>query len=40
MLSGEVCKDILLAKMLKSALNRNITIKGGGVMHNISEDNR
>lgn len=33
--SAKVCQDILLAKISKSALNRNITIKGGVVMHNI-----
>ena len=40
MLSTKVCQDILLAKISKSALNRNITIKGGVVMHNISKDSR
>ena len=40
MLSSKVCQDILLAKISKSSLNRNITIKGGVVMHNISKDNR
>ena len=38
--SAKVCQDILLAKISKSALNRNITIKGGVVMHNISKDSR
>ena len=38
--SAKVCQDILLAKIFKSSLNRNITIKGGVVMHNISKDNR
>ena len=38
--SAKVCQDILLAKISKSSLNRNITIKGGVVMHNISKDNR
>ncbi|MBR1884559.1 MAG: hypothetical protein IJ809_06520 [Clostridia bacterium] len=38
--SSKVCQDILLAKISKSSLNRNITIKGGVVMHNISKDNR
>ena len=38
--SAKVCQDILLAKISKSSLNRNITIKGGIVMHNISKDNR
>ena len=40
MLSTKVCQDILLAKISKGALNRNITIKGGVVMHNISKDSR
>ncbi len=38
--SAKVCQDIILAKISKSSLNRNITIKGGVVMHNISKDNR
>ena len=38
--SAKVCQDILLAKISKSSLNRNITIKGGVVMHNISRDSR
>ena len=38
--SAKVCQDILLAKISKSSLNRNITIKGGVVMHNISKDSR
>lgn len=38
--SAKVCQDILLAKISKSSLNRNITIKGGVVMHNISKNRR
>ena len=38
--SAKVCQDIILAKISKSSLNRNITIKGGVVMHNISKDSR
>ena len=38
--SSKVCQDILLAKISKSSLNRNITIKGGVVMQSISKDNR
>ena len=38
--SAKVCQDILLAKISKSIFNRNITIKGGVVMHNISKDRR
>lgn len=38
--SAKVCQDILLAQISKSTLSRNITIKGGVVMHNISKDNR
>lgn len=38
--SAKVCQDILLSKISKSTLSRNITIKGGVVIHNISKDNR
>lgn len=38
--SAKVCQDILLAKISKSVLSSNITIKGGVVMHNISRDSR
>lgn len=38
--SAKVCQDIILAKISKSVLCRNITIKGGVVMHNISKDSR
>ena len=38
--SAKVCQDILLVKISKSSLNRNITIKGGVVMHNISKNSR
>ena len=38
--SAKVCQDIILAKISKSSLNKNITIKGGVVMHNISKDTR
>lgn len=36
----KVAQDIILLKIGKSKYNRNITIKGGVVMHNISKDMR
>ncbi len=36
----KVAQDIILLKISKSSLNRNVTIKGGVVMHNISKDKR
>ena len=38
--SAKVCQDIILTKIFKSSLNRNVTIKGGVVMHSISKNNR
>lgn len=38
--SSKVCQDILLFKISKSPYINNITIKGGVVMHNISNDKR
>ena len=38
--SAKVCEDIILVKISKSSLNRNIIVKGGVVMHNISKDSR
>jgi len=38
--SAKVCQDIILTKISKSVFNRNITIKGGVVMHSISKDSR
>lgn len=38
--SAKVCQDILLTKIYRSSLNKNITIKGGVVMHNISKNSR
>lgn len=37
---AKVSQDIILLKISKSSLNRNVTIKGGVVMHNISKDKR
>lgn len=37
---AKICRDIILSKISKSSLNRNITIKGGIVMHNISGNMR
>ena len=38
--SSKTCQDVILYKLAKSSLSKNITIKGGVVMHNISNDNR
>lgn len=38
--SAKVCQDIILAQISKSPFNRNITIKGGVVIHNISKNDR
>ncbi|MBP3596230.1 MAG: nucleotidyl transferase AbiEii/AbiGii toxin family protein [Clostridia bacterium] len=38
--SAKVCQDIILAQISKSSLSKNITIKGGVVMHNLSKDAR
>lgn len=37
---AKVSQDIILLKISKSSLSKNITIKGGVVMHNISKDKR
>ena len=37
---AKVSQDIILLKISKSSLNRNVTIKGGVVMHSISKDKR
>lgn len=37
---AKVSQDIILLKISKSPLNRNVTIKGGVVMHHISKDKR
>ncbi|MEG1362845.1 MAG: nucleotidyl transferase AbiEii/AbiGii toxin family protein [Clostridia bacterium] len=38
--NAKVCQDIILSKISKSKFADNITIKGGVVMHNISNDSR
>lgn len=38
--SAKVCQDIILTKISKSKFAKNITVKGGVVMHNISKDIR
>lgn len=38
--SSKVCQDILLSKISKSPYINNVTIKGGVVMHNLSNDKR
>ena len=37
---AKVSQDIILLKISKSSLNKNVTIKGGVVMHSISKDKR
>lgn len=37
---SKVCQDIILYKIAKSKFSKNITIKGGVVMHIISNDMR
>ena len=38
--SAKICQDIILNKISKSVMNHNVTIKGGVVMHGISNDKR
>jgi len=38
--TAKVCQDIILLKISNSKFNKNITIKGGVVIHNISNDLR
>ena len=38
--NAKVCQDIVLLKIAKSTLSKNVTIKGGVVMHSISKDKR
>ena len=35
--SAKICQDIILNKISKSKMNKNIIIKGGVVMHNLSD---
>ena len=37
---SKVCQDIILSKISKSPFLNNITVKGGVVMHNLSNDKR
>lgn len=37
---AKVCQDIILVKIANSKFSKNVTIKGGVVMHNISNDVR
>lgn len=37
---AKVCQDIILKAISESSLNKNITIKGGVVMRNITGDTR
>ncbi len=38
--SAKLCQDIILNKIYKSKMNRNVTIKGGVVMYVLSNDKR
>lgn len=38
--SAKVCQDIILIKISQSNLAKNVTIKGGVVMHSLSNDKR
>ena len=38
--SSKVCQDVILSKIAKSPLSKHVTIKGGVVIHNISNDSR
>lgn len=38
--SAKICQDIILNKISKSKMNKNITIKGGVVMYGLSNDKR
>lgn len=37
---AKVCQDIILIKISKSSFHSNVTIKGGVVLHNLSNDKR
>lgn len=38
--SAKICQDIVLSKISKSKVNKNITIKGGVVMYGLFNDKR
>ena len=38
--SNKTCQDIILSKIAKSALSKNVTIKGGVIIQHISKDKR
>ena len=38
--SAKICQDIILSKISKSKMNKNVTIKGGVVMYGLSNDKR
>ena len=38
--SAKICQDIILNKISKSKMSKNITIKGGVVMYGLSNDKR
>lgn len=38
--SAKICQDIILNKISKSKMNKNVTIKGGVVMYGLSHDKR
>ena len=38
--SAKICQDIILDKISKSKMKKNVTIKGGVVMYGLSNDKR
>ena len=38
--SAKICQDIILNKISKSQMRKNVTIKGGVVIYGISNDKR
>ncbi len=38
--SAKICQDIILNKISKSKMNKNVTIKGGVVMYSLSNNKR
>jgi len=38
--SNKTCQDVILSKIAKSALSKNVTIKGGVIIQQISKDKR
>ena len=38
--SSKTCQDVILSKLAKSSLSKNVTIKGGAIIQHISNDKR